>query len=412
MTECYSLPDGAAAWRSATTGGTLRRMTRETVIVAGALAQRPQVGGHAWVFLQYLLGFRRLGWDVMFVDRIEPGMCVDDAGRPASFETSANLRYLERVMNRFGLEGKWTLLYDGGRQVAGVPRAKVVERARGSALLLNVMGYLDDEEIVGAAPLRVLLDIDPGFGQMWQELGLHTLFRDHDRYVTIGGRIGQRDCAIPTCGVDWLTTLPPVELSEWPASGSENRDRFTTVASWRGAFGPLEYRGRTYGLRVHEFRRFLELPSRTSATFEVALDIDDADEADIRRLREHGWSLTDPRIAAGDPWRYRDYVEGSAAELMIAKGMYVDTRSGWFSDRSACYLASGRPVLAQDTGIGDLLPRGEGLVTFRSLEEAAAGAEEIIGAYERHSRTARAVAEEHLAAGRVLPKLLEAVGVA
>jgi hypothetical protein len=227
--------------------------------------------------------------------------------------------------------------------------------------------------------------------------------------VTVGGNLGDAGCAIPTCGLDWMPTLPPVELSEWPASPGAGC-RFTSVVSWRGPFGPIEYEGHTYGLRVHELRRFAELPRRTSAIFELALDIDEADAADRHNLEQKGWVLADPRAAAGDPWRYRAYVQGSSAELMTAKNLYVDTRSGWFSDRSACYLASGRPVLAQDTGIGDLLPCGEGLLTFTSLDEAAAGAGQIIEDYERHSRAARELAEEHLAAGQVLPRLLDALG--
>jgi len=385
----------------------------ETVVVAGSLAQRPGSrpggGGHTWVFLQYLLGFRRLGWDVLFVDRLEPEMCVDRNGNPAPLESSFNLRYTTEVMDRFGLSGQWALLYDGGREVVGCARDEVLERASRSTLLLNVMGYLDDEEILAAAPLRVFLDIDPGFGQMWQELGLARLFRGHDRYVTVGGRIGAPDCGIPTCGIEWATTMPPVELTEWPVAAGDGAG-FTTVASWRGPFGPIEYRGRTYGLRVHEFRRFLELPELTGEPFEVALDIDEADGEDLRRLEEHGWSLADPREAAGDPWLYREYVRRSAAELMVAKNLYVDTRSGWFSDRSACYLASGRPVLAQDTGLEGLLPCGEGLVTFSTLEEAVAGAEEIARDYQRHSGAARALAAEHFAADRVLPRMLDALG--
>jgi hypothetical protein len=381
---------------------------RETIIVAGSLAQKPGRGGHAWVFLQYLLGFRRLGFDVHFVDRLEPGMCVDAAGSPVSFRESENLRYLAEVMKAFGLADNWTVLYDGGQEVAGRPRADVVALARRSLLVLNVMGFLDDEEILAAAPLRVFLDIDPGFGQIWHELGLDRPFEGHDRHVTVGGSIGQPECAIPMCGIDWLTTNPAVELSAWPQS-SGNGSRFTSVVSWRGAFGPLEYNGRTYGLRVHEFRRFVELPARTPAEFEIALDIAEADHADRRRLEENGWKLVDPREAAGDPFRYRGYVQGSAAELMIAKNLYVDTHSGWFSDRSACYLASGRPVLAQETGFSDRLPCGEGLVAFSTLEEATDGAERIVADYDRHSRAAREIAREHLAADRVLPPLLQSL---
>jgi hypothetical protein len=350
-----------------------------------------------------------LGWDVLFVDRLEPGMCVDASGSPASFRSSVNLGYLARVMERFGLGERWSLHYDGGREVAGMDRSRAIEEVRRSAVLFNVMGYLEDEELLAAAPVRVFVDIDPGFGQMWTELGLARPFAGHDRFVTVGARIGKDGCAVPTCGLEWIPTLPPVETSEWPASADGGGARFTSVATWRGAFGPIEYQGRTYGLRVHELRRFAELPRRTRASFELALDIDDADAADRRRLEEAGWTLTDPRAAASDPWRYRRYVQGSAAELMVAKNMYVDTQSGWFSDRSACYLASGRPVLAQDTGFDRLVPTGEGLVVFSTLEQAVAGAEEIVRDYRRHSRAARAIAVEHLAADRVLPRLLEAI---
>jgi len=370
----------------------------ETIIVAGSLAARPYVGGHTWVFLQYLLGFRQLGYDVLFLDRLEPDMGVNGEGRS----------YLAGVMERFDIP--WALFRDEGREVSGLSRPEVVERARGSALLLNVMGFLDDEETLAAAPLRAFLDIDPGFGQMWRELGLHDPFRGHHRYVTIGERIGEPDCGVPTCGIDWLTTKQPVHLGEWPVSPGAGR-RFTSVASWRGAFGPIEYGGRTYGLRVHEFRRFLELPARSAGEFEVALDIHEAETRDLELLARHGWHLADPRAAAGDPWRYRDYVESSSAEFMVAKNLYVDTRAGWFSDRSACYLASGRPVLAQDTGLDGLLPNGKGLVKFSTLDEAAAGVEEITGDYERHSRAAREIAEEHFAAERVLARLLERLGV-
>jgi hypothetical protein len=381
-----------------------------TIVLAGSLAQRPHVGGHTWVFLQYLLGFRRLGWDVLFVDRLEPGMCVGEGGEPAPFADSANLRYLAGVMEQFGLQGSWSLLYDGGREVAGLERDAVIERTSRSALLINVMGYLEDEEILGAAPMRAFLDIDPGFGQIWKELGLHDLFRGHDRFLTVGGRVGSSDCGVPTGGLDWIPIKPPVELAEWPAQ-SDGGSRFTSVASWRGAFGPLEYGGRTLGLRVHEFRRFFELPQRASSEFEVALDIDEAETKDLSALHRYGWQLADPRVVAGDPSRYRDYVQRSRAELMVAKNLYVETRSGWFSDRSACYLASGRPVLAQDTGLDGLLPTGEGLVTYSTLEEAVAGVEEINGDYQRHSRAAREIAEEHFAAAKVLPRMLDEVGI-
>jgi hypothetical protein len=377
----------------------------DTIVIAGALAQRPSIGGHAWVFLQYLLGLRRLGRQVLFIDWLEPEMC----GGPV--EESGNAAYLRSVMERFGLGEDFSLLdRSDGRAAAGLPRGEVLRRAHGSALLLNVMGYLDDEEILAAVPRRAFLDIDPGFGQMWRELGLADLFRGHDDFVTISEGIGRKDCSVPTCGLDWITTRPPVVLEHWPRRDGHG-DSFTSVVTWRGAFDPVEYSGKTFGLRVHEFRKFVELPRRSARPFELALDIDPSEERDLSVLAENGWRLVDPVRAAGDPDRYQAYIAGSLGELMVAKSMYVETRSGWFSDRSACYLASGRPVLAQDTGLEGLYPLGEGLIPFRTLEEAVAGVEAISGDYERHSSAARGIAEEHFDSDRVLAALLSALSV-
>ena len=274
----------------------------------------------------------------------------------------------------------------------------MIERTRRSALLINVMGYLDDEEILGAAPVRAFLDIDPGFGQIWKALGLHDLFRGHDRFLTVGGRIGSADCEVPTVGLDWIAIKPPVELTEWP-SQSDRGSRFTSVASWRGAFGPLEYEGqdpRLAGARVPPLLRAARADTgRLRGRARHRRSGDRRPELHFAAM-DGSWP-THVR-SAGDPWSYRDYIQRSAAELMVAKNLYVETHSGWFSDRSACYLASGRPVLAQDTGLEGLLPTGEGLVTFSTLDEAVAGVEEISGDYERHSRAAREIAAEHFAA--------------
>jgi len=273
-----------------------------------------------------------------------------------------------------------------------------------------VMGYLDDEDLLAACPRRVFLDIDPGFGQMWRALGLHDAFAGHDDHVTLGERIGSPDCSVPDCGLRWIPTRPPVVLDLWPYR-RPGGSRFTSVATWRGANAPVEYEGRTYGLRVHEFRRFAALPRLTGQPFELALSIDPGETRDLDLLAKNGWALVDPRTVAADPWGYRSYIASSKAELMVAKNMYVETRSGWFSDRSACYLASGRPVLAQDTGFAGLYPLGNGLLTFRTLEDAVAGVEEIGAAYRRHARAARELAEEELASDRVLGRLLDALAV-
>jgi hypothetical protein len=185
------------------------------------------------------------------------------------------------------------------------------------------------------------------------------------------------------------------------------------VTSWRGPFGPIEYRGHTYGLRVHEFRKFVALPPRTKGQrFELALDIHPDERRDLDLLDVNGWARVDPRRVAGSPDAYQAYLAGSKAEFMVAKGLYVDTRGGWFSDRSICYLASGRPVLVQDTGLAHLYPVGEGLLTFSTVDEAVAGVEAIDAHYVRHCRKARDIAEEYFHSDKVLSALLSALGVA
>jgi hypothetical protein len=382
----------------------------ETVVVAGSVAQRPAAGGHTWVFLQYLLGFRDLGWSVVLLDRLEPDMCVDHSGEPCPLEDSVNLHYLEEVVTRFELDDSYALLFDGGTRCLGMSRDRLRERVSQSALLLNVNGFVADEDVLGRAPLTAFLDIDPGFGQMWRELGLHDPFVGHDFYVTVGENIGQPGCEIPTGGIDWVTTPQPVVLDQWPSQPVGGR-AFTSVVSWRGPSAPVVYRDKTYGLRVHEFRKLASLPKLSSPAFEVALDIHPADEGDADLLRSNGWSLIDPRTVAGDPWSYRRYVQESRAEIMIAKNMYVESRSGWFSDRSICYLASGKPVLAQDTGFKRHYETGEGLVAFDDLEQAVAGAEQISGDYERHARAAREIAEAHFDSRKVLGRLGSKLGI-
>lgn len=379
------------------------------VVIAGSLAQRALRGGHAWVFLQYLLGFRRLGWDVLFLDRLEPDMGVEVRDRGTDLERSENVRYLTSVMRRYGLGDSFSIRLDGGARVVGRSRREVVDFARDADLVLDFMGFSDDDEVLGVAARTVFVDIDPGFGQLWRELGLHDPFPGYDDYVTVGARIGQAGCAVPTCDLPWIPIRPPVVLEHWAADPRAGHGPFTTVATWRGDFGPIDVRGRRLGLRVHEFRKFVELPRRTGASFEVALDIHPDERADLALLESNGWRLADPRVVAGYPWSYQSFIRDSCAEVMVAKNLYVETAPGWFSDRSACYLAAGKPVLAQDTGLDGLLPTGEGLLTFRTLDEVVAGVSALLERPARHATAARELAEEYFDSDRVLRGLLEAL---
>jgi hypothetical protein len=371
------------------------------IAIGGAIAQKPGCAGHAWQFLQYLLGFQRLGYEVLLLDRL-PG---DGAGA----EAERSRRWLHAVMAEAGLERCWSLQI-GGR-TAGLERAAALRFVADADVLINVMGFITDPELLAAARLRAFLDTDPGFGQMWCALDLADVFAGHDALITIGQRIGARDCTVPTLGREWITTPQPVVLDSWPAREPSAGSRFTSIASWRGAYGPVDYEGRRYGLRVHELRRFAQLPRLApGATFELALDIAPADATDAAMLAGSGWRLVTPATAVATPGAYRRYIQRSDAELMVAKGMYVQSRSGWISERSLCYLASGRPVLAQDTGFSERYPCGEGLVAFTTLEEAVAGVEAIGRAPARHAAAARDLAEAHFASDRVLGRLLDALG--
>jgi hypothetical protein len=376
---------------------------RETVVVAGSVAQRPGRGGHAWVLLQYLLGFRRLGFEVLFLDRLSREMLPAGAGWPPPRE----LDWLRSTMAAHGLEDDWCLLLDDHEAGSGgLPRREALERVRRATVLIDVMGFLADEEMLAAAGRRVFLDIDPGFPQMWQELGLHRSFGDHDAYATVGLRVGLEGSSVPTCGVEWVRTPQPVVLAEWPATPGGRA--YTSVATWRGPFEPIDFGGQRFGLRAHQMRAFAALPDATGVEMELALDIDPADEADADRLREGGWRLVSPERAATAA-DYRSYVQTSRAEVGVAKDMYVRSRGGWLSDRSLCYLASGKPVIAQATGFEREVETGAGLLCFADFEEAAASVAEVEGAYERHSAAARELAGARFDSDRVLPELLEAV---
>jgi len=369
------------------------------VAVGGALAQRPGYGGHAWALLNYLLGLRQLGHEVLFLDRLSAEMA------PSAEARERCVGWLDAVMRGAGLGDSYALLAEG--DAPGLGRREAVEWVGQADLLLNVMGFIDDDEVLAASSRNVFLDIDPGFGQMWCELGLHDAFAGHDAFVTVGERIGEPDCLIPTCGIEWVRTPHPIVLDQWPvvAGGS----RFTSIGSWRGPYDPVEYEGHRYGLRAHELRKLLALPSLVESELELALDIDPSDHADMEALLTQGWKLVDPAAVAASPATYRGYIQGSLAELMVPKGIYAETRSGWFSERSAAYLASGKPVLAGETGFAERYPTGEGLLAFADLDEARAGVEAILADPARHSRAAREIAVEHFEAKRVLGRLLEAV---
>lgn len=322
------------------------------IAVGASIGSRPKAGGHHWALASWAEGARGAGHQTVLLD-------ADTRGRGNALSDCS--------------------------------------------LVLNIMGFIPPEPTSRAA--WAFLDIDPGYPQMWHELGLADMFRGHDVFATIGQNIGREGCLLPQAGKRWIRTPPPVVLDAWPAASGGRA--FTSVCTWRNAYGSVAFDGKTYGSRVHEFRKFMELPRLVDARFELALDINAAETRDLEALDANGWSLVDPVSVAASPEAYRSYIQHSRAEFCVAQNIYVETRSGWLSDRSLCYLASGKPVLAQDTGFSDNYPVGEGLLAFSTLEEAAAGFEEIERNYDRHSRAARDLAEEYFDARKVVGRLVE-----
>jgi hypothetical protein len=367
------------------------------------IAAVPNQGGAAWAVLQYMLGLERLGHEVLFVEQ-----CEETALRPegASLSESDNGSYFQHVTSSFGLEGGSALLLATTEETVGVPYAELVERARHADILLNISGILTDERLIGEIPIRVYLDLDPGFAQLWQAEGIDMRFGRHTHFVTVGQAIGSADCPVPTGGVSWIPTLPPVVLARWPRAERITHDALTTIGNWR-AYGSIEHRGVHYGQKVHSMRQLIALPSQTDASFLLALVIHPDEKKDLTALEQNGWKLVDAPSLTGTPAQYQEFIQGSRAEFGIAKSGYVASRCGWFSDRRACYLASGRPVLAQETGFSHYLPTGEGLFAFESSADVLAAIEELDRDYAFHCRAARALAEDRFDSDKVLERLLK-----
>ena len=377
-------------------------------IVAGAVANKCDNGGEAWVRLSWIRGLQKLGFDVFFVEQITSQNCRDASGKTTAFEASRNCKYFQKVIEDFNLGSHAALIYEGGKEIWGLSRQDLLDAADAAVLLVNISGHLDVPFLMDRIRHKAYIDIDPGYTQLWHAQGNDgARLAGHDSYFTIGENIGRAECRIPTNGIPWRTTRQPVVLDDWPVTLTDNPRSFTTVANWRGGYGAIEFQGKKLGQKAHEFRKYLDLPQRTEAKYEIALQIHPQDVADRNALEKHHWHLVTPHRVAATPDSFRQYVQQSGAEFSVAQGIYVDTRSGWFSDRSVKYLASGKPVLVQDTGLGTRYSTGEGLVLFQDLDGAQLGVERIRSNYEDHCCAARQIAESHFDSDKVLGRLIE-----
>lgn len=378
---------------------------RLRIIVLGYIVRCP-LGGMAWHYLQYVLGLERLGHDVYFVeDSDDYPCCYNPVRHITDTDPSHGLAFTTKVFDRVGFSDRWAY-YDAHRETWHGPRGGDIVDICGEAdLVINISGANPIRPWLERIPIRVFIDTDPVFEQIRQ---LTVPIRSeraqrHTHFFSFGENIERPDTMIPRDGLNWIATRQPVVLSSWPVEPPPREGRFTTVMQWE-SYPAREYAGRKYGLKSMSFESFADLPKRSDASFELALGSPSAPRA---RLREIGWNIRNPLEVTLDPWTYQEYIRNSIAEFTVAKHGYVIARSGWFSERSAVYLASGRPVLTQETGFSDWLPSGSGVVPFVTLDEAVEGAREIVDRYGHHSRTARQLAVAYFDSDRILSALIE-----
>ena len=369
----------------------------KVIVTSSWGAGYPEGGGPQWHNLHYIAGLRALGFEPFWLDVLGPPKKGTDRSLAQMVDG------FRAQCEQFGLEEHWAILYDN-REVFGMKEQLLRSLCSDCALLINHCGALKNDELLRRVQRRAYFDGDPGFTQIWahewdMDLSKHNLF------FTVGLNVGQPDFPIPLRGIDWQTFLPPVALEYWPAQTDATAANFTTVGQWRGQYAV--WKDEIYGPKSDEFLRFVELPRKTAQPIELALLIHESETNDIAALRDNGWRLVNPHETAGGREGFRSYLQQSRAEFSVAKHGYVKTRSGWLSDRTVCYLASGRPALVQETGMSKHLSTGKGLVTFTTLEEAVRGIESINADYAAHSAAARKLAEEKLSAPIVLQSILE-----
>jgi hypothetical protein len=396
-----------------------------SLVVLGMMGRMP-VAGVTWQVLHYLEGFRRLGVTTYYVE--DTGEWPYDPDRNTiSDDPSYAVRSIGTLLERYGFGARWAYRAADDR-VFGLSAGELRRLLERADVLVNLTGATVLREEHLRVPIRVYLETDPVLPQIEVAKGnpFHVeMLSAHTHHFTYGENIGQPDCGVPVSRVPYRATRPPVVLDWWTSEAARPGPCFTTVASWRQAGKDVEWRGETYAWsKHHEFLKIIDLPRRTAQPLELALAVRgqpaagsewvarDAEDAEaMRRLRQHGWRVVNAMPLSREIAPYRDYVLGSRGELTVAKDQNVRLRSGWFSDRSACYLAAGRPVVTQDTAFGKFVPTGEGLFAFHGLEDIVAALETVNGDYARHARAARTLAEGYFKAEPLLADLLASCGV-
>jgi len=386
----------------------MKTASKLRIVILGMMGRCP-FGGQTWLYLNWLLGLSRLGHEVWYVDD-DTTWPYDPVQNTVTDDCEYAVRHISQCMNRIGLDGYWAFrLADRSGACWGLQESQLNELYSTCDLLLNVVGATDLRDEHLKAKRRIYVECDPVTAELRLAKGdEHTrvAFGNHDRIVTYGENYGAPDCRVPLNGIQYLKTRQPVDLDFWSFDFDPRAPYFTTIGNYKQSGNDVEFDGETYHWsKHHEWLKFIDLPKRCDQEFQLAMRPDDPTDREF--LQSRGWGLVPPFEMSLDIFgAYPQYFRRSRAEFTVAKDQNVRLRSGWFSERDACYLASGKPVVAQDTGFSNILPTGEGLFGIRTIDEAAAAVDAINSNYERHCTAARAIAEEYFDAAKVAARLI------
>ncbi len=388
------------------------RPARGPIIVFGILFWFP-LAGVTFQFLHFLIGLRRLGYDVFYIE--DSGRWVyDPILNDLTPDAAGNVKAVANILEAHGFKDRWAFRgnYPGG-QCYGMDEARILRLYREADAFLNVTGAQEIREEHIACPRRIYVETDPVVSQIKvaaQDAATIAMLELHDVHFSYGGNFGQPDCRVPLERFDWKPTVQPVVLDLWdnPLLGPP-RGAYNTIATWQNRGKDIDYNGeRYYWSKDREFKKFIELPARRPLPFELAAGVDEPSRKDLERW---GWHITNPVTLSSNMSAYHEFILKSRGEFTVAKDQNIRLRSGWFSDRSACYLAAGRPVINQDTAFGSYLPLGKGLFAFQTMSDILSALDEIESDYEGNCRAAREIAAEHFDAGKVLGSLMERAGL-
>ena len=386
------------------------RESKGRIVVTGMAFYIP-LPGVVYQVLHYMTALRHLGYEVWYVED-STRWVYDSAAQEVVADASANVAIVASLLDAHGFSDRWGFRneHETGR-CYGMTSSQVQSLYASCDALLNVTGQsLHDDQL--ACARRIYVETDPFATQVKLAQGdaeTKARLAGHDTWFTFGENIGAADCGIPDSGFPWLPTRQPVDLDVWQPTLVSEGTRYTTITTWVNHIDSVKHDGEVYHWRKDlEFEKFLDLPGRSSQSFELALTVE---RSVLQMLESHGWHHVTSTEISKSPDRYRDYIRSSRAEFTVARDQYVRPRTGWFSDRSACYLAAGKPVITQDSAFGKFLPTGRGLFAFTSLDDIIAAVDMIETDYRSHQAAALEIAAEYFAGEKVVGSLMERAGL-